>query len=744
MLYRFKLTYSGEDTTVIEPMGWSEFKSEIKRDFKSHGVIFKYTSGTIKLGFADGRDVLETAFQNDGFDAVVTLTVDQRDADTDDFVNTFTGNAVMKNRELSELYFTVDFESSTFQQKVINRLNTTLRVNSALDLDGGALTPITPLTTDWGSIRFSHVYFGSASFKNEIANNVTTGNPEDEIIRYFVLEYDDTLIDTLDKKIILTSALSSGVPTYVVESAINGDLVFTSKFARNFSITVDSSVGSEDTTVQYQYLLRHSDEDDVTITTYTLYDSGITTQTEGTTKAYGNETDNVTQAITGVNTGDKFRVYCKLTGAPTLGIATVDFIAGTYSRGTIAGNNWDIKFSILKDQETFSTSYYMIYEFIDHLLSIVTGSDSKLKSDFLNRTDIGASIDGCGGLNMVTNGNMLRGLTDTPEITLNEALNSLLAIYGLGWGFEKESGNYFIRVEPMEYFYTDNEILDLGSPLSIKELDSYKETSFEPLLINNAKIGYKKFSNDEQIIGDRDDFLTVSEYSLPISTIDGQYSRISAMTTSGRLIQATFESRVDTTTAWKLDKNVFLIAASRSGGTFIPENDENFESVDGLDDKTTAYNIRLAPVYNFINHALIINSALKGKGLSELILNVSADVNKDFKATFNQYEVCLLGDSQRLQRSAVGNITIGNNYQGLRLFNPIQHTFTVAMTAAQLTLIINAMENNSDDSSKNFGYLSYKNDSSVAQKGFPLTIVWNPNDEIAEVTTLEKSDNYGI
>ena len=83
MLFRFKLTYSGADTTVIEPQGWDAFQSELKRDFKSHGVVFKYTSGTLKLGFADGRTLLEDAFRNDGYDAVVTLTVDQRNTNTD-------------------------------------------------------------------------------------------------------------------------------------------------------------------------------------------------------------------------------------------------------------------------------------------------------------------------------------------------------------------------------------------------------------------------------------------------------------------------------------------------------------------------------------------------------------------------------------------------------------------------------------------------------------------------------------
>lgn len=741
-MYRFKLTYNGVETEVCEPKGWDAFKSEIKRDFKSHGVVFQFTSGTIKLGFVDGKSILENAFQLEGYDAAVTFTVDSRPDENTAYTNVFTGTAVMQNRELNENYFEVDFENSTFQQKVINRLKTTLRVNSDTDLDGNALTPITPLTTDWGSIRFDHIYFGRASANTNLLLNQTDGVPAGSIVRYLQMKFINTLVDTLETKTIEESGWSTGIPTYLVSSTISGDLTFTTKFARLFSCTVDSTEAAEDTFVQYQYYLRHSDIDDVEITTYTLYDSGITTVTEGTNYQWGAESDDITQLISGVNIGDNFRVYAKMTGGALVGVPTVDFAGNTILEPTIASDQWSVKFSILKTQEIFSVSYYMIFEFLDHLINIVSGSSGKLKSSFLDRTDNGASVDGCGGLNMITNGAFLRGLTDEPEITLDKALSSILAVYGLGWGFENDgAGSYDIRVELLEYFYGDNEILDLGTPI---EGASYKESAFDDLLISNVKVGYKKFSKDEAVSGDRDDFLTQSEYSLPTSTIDGNYNAISDFITSGRLIQATFESRLDTSQTWKFDKDIFMVAASRSGATFIPENDENFESVGGVDDQSTIYNLRHAPVEMFLNHALIVNSAMMGKTLNKSYINVSSDVNQDFNITFNQYESCLLGDSQRLQRSSTGNITIGNNFEGNRIFDPIKHELKIALSKTQLDLIISAMENNATDSTKNYGFLTYRDNEGLTQTGYPLTIKWNPNDEIADIETLEKADNYGV
>jgi hypothetical protein len=176
----------------------------------------------------------------------------------------------------------------------------------------------------------------------------------------------------------------------------------------------------------------------------------------------------------------------------------------------------------------------------------------------------------------------------------------------------------------------------------------------------------------------------------------------------------------------------------------IPENDENFESVGGVDDPNTSYNIRLAPIYNLLNHALIINSVLMGKPLNKEIINTNTKVNQDFNATFDQYENCLLGDSQRLQRRASSNIPIGDNFAGQRLFDPIQHEVTIAMTTDQLDTIVNSMENNASDSAKNYGYLTYRDNESNVQTGYPLNIVWNPVKQVADITTLERADNYGL
>jgi hypothetical protein len=751
MTYRFTLTYNSVDTEVEEPNGWDSFKSEIKRDFKSHGVVFKYTSGTLKLGFADGRDVLESAFQLEGFDASVQLAIDQRATEFDSWTNVFTGCAIMKNRELTELYFSVDFESSTFQQQTVNRLKTKLRLDTTEDLDGATLSgSLTSYTNTWHTMRVNKLS------KRNYRSQETSGQLETQsdtmvggggnLTQTAIWNFQEELIKEWETHNTVTEDFrdnaignNSGDENYT--SLINGELSFSGNIKVRYSGTTSSNaVGTHSTTVTW--IVRHENSsgteiEEITVSTYQavevstssmLYDSGIVDTTFSSVSLTND-----------VSVNDRVFLYTKVLSifpggaTSTQSNASIDLYHVTQT-------TWQV----LKATENREVKAFKIFDVIEWMLYIITGVNSRLRSDFLATTENGASEDGCGSLVLLTNGAQLRGIDNAMEVSLFDILESLSSIYGIGYGFENlGSSTYALRVELMEYFYGDGEILDLGSPVSVDEIDSYKESSFDDLAFNKVQIGFSKFSTDEDESNNIEDFLTKSEYSLPIKTVEGSYSKISPLISSGRLIQATFES-FDLTKRWKYDDSVFIVSAVRALGSFVPEKDQGFDIVNGLDDRSTAYNLRFAPVFMMLNHALIVNSVLMGKSFSEVIKNVSAEVSKTFEVDYIDYYDCRLGAIQNILRTSIGDISIENNYAGLRIFDPIQHEITVAMTATQLNLIIDAMENNSSDSTKDLGYLTYKDSDGNTQTGYPMNIMWNPNDGIANVTTLERADNYEV
>lgn len=758
MIYRFTLTYNGVDTEVCEPRDFANFQSEIKRDFNSHGVVFKYTSETLKLGFADGRDVLEGAFQLEGFDAEVQLAIDRREDEYKPWSNVFTGNARMESRELDDMYFNCDFETSIFQQRVINRLDTKVKLGTTIDLDGNTLTgSLSSNVSSWKTIRLNSIY--EANFSDDPDVNISAtfpyANPatvQQSETDSFYFGYGAPTVKSLDVININGGSLNvqdgylgseggaSGInvtPLWTTSKSglctFSGNLIF--KVSNEFTKTVATDLDVSYTVQIYAAeghggVYRNLFTLDSDTVNYPFSDgTGTWTEDFGIKSISFNETFNVVAGDSiyfVINPRISHTVFGAAAQEPTVTLYATD-----------SGDVNSININLLQDSLDVGVKSWFVHDVFERLCYILTGDSGGFYSDFFGNTENGYLTDGCGALNILTNGAQLRGIDNELNTSLSDLLDWASARYGTGWGFEKQyDGSYRIRVEPMEHFYQDNEIMDLGNPVSIKELDSYKETGFDDLLNNKVEIGYSKFSTEIGINNDYEDFLTKAEYSLPISSLKGSYRKISPYIASNDLIQATFDRRDNFTKSWKYDEDIFIIAAQRNEYGVVPENAENFESTTGLDDVDTAYNIRHAPVYMFLDHALIVNSTLMGKTLDKLIQNVSIKINDNFSAKFAASEDCLLGDIQRLLRSSSGNIEIGDNFAGLRLFDPIQHEFTVAMSNDQFNTLVDAMEGDSP------GYLTYRDDDGNVQTGYLLTATWSPVEGVAQIKTVERADNY--
>ncbi|MFY0654979.1 MAG: hypothetical protein JXQ96_23310 [Cyclobacteriaceae bacterium] len=739
MEYRFTLTYSGTDTEVIEPKGWSEFKSEIKRDFKSHGVLFKFTSGTLKLGFAgEGRTILEMAFQNDGIDAIVSLEVERRDDEFDSYTSIFIGKAIMSNRELDSNYFQVDFEQSTFQQTVINRADTPVKFDSSLDLNGNSVVgSITEQSGGWNYIRLSDRYITNYKFGGDSSSfstfSGTSGADPTEADLYSELNFDGVVFDQLKEFNSVTEQTTEVLP--VIENfvcGISGTLTFTGSIKYRLQATATLDLALSNVRITHSLRVRHLSQ------TGTLKsDTALITATQSASSplSYDStlDTDTFSTTLTVVGS-DKLILYWQIKGEPT-SINAGDEVTLELDSLDLYDSS-QITYSILRNAGSQVVKSYLIYDALEWAMYLITGERDKVYSYFLGTTSNGYSVDGCGSQNVITNGYKLRGLTDTHiSVSLNEILKSLQAIYGIGWGFEKQyDGSYKLRVELIEHFYSDKLIYDFSNGY---KLESYKESTFNDLVFNKVEIGYKKFADDEDFDKTREDFLTSTIYSTPTSTEKGTYSKLSSFIASGRLIQSTFE-QTDDTKSWKHDSSIFFVAVVDSFGILIPENNENFSTVNGVDDADTEYNIRHAPVYMFLNNALVVNSSLMRKPFSSNFINVDTKINQSFEAQFDSGENCLLGDTQRLLRSSVGDIELSNNYVGLRLFNPINHEFEIGLTQSQLDNIVEEME--SDEA----GYLRYLDNDSNIKEGYVINIKWNQNKNIAEIETIEKADDYAV
>ena len=159
MEFRFDVDYSATNlqmdpsTNPTEPNGFNDFESKIERDFRSHGVIFRYISGDLKLGFKDGssdyRQLFVDAFAADGLSASITLEIYKRRESHQSWTLVFTGVAQMETLELDRDYAFIEFENNDFISKVTANFATELDLTKNKDLDGSSLTALQTYAVDY-------------------------------------------------------------------------------------------------------------------------------------------------------------------------------------------------------------------------------------------------------------------------------------------------------------------------------------------------------------------------------------------------------------------------------------------------------------------------------------------------------------------------------------------------------------------------------------------------------------------
>lgn len=141
---------------------------------------------------------------------------------------------------------------------------------------------------------------------------------------------------------------------------------------------------------------------------------------------------------------------------------------------------------------------------------------------------------GCGQLLYLTNGFNIRGVNKNLKASPKDLIDMLSKLYCLGWGVEyDEFKKELIRIEPVEYFYQDVEIIELSNISDYtKEIDSTK-------YYNQIEIGFSKYSKNRET--DKgftlDDFHTKHNYSTPIKTNKNKLSIISDLVLSAYEIE---------------------------------------------------------------------------------------------------------------------------------------------------------------------------------------------------------------
>lgn len=291
------------------------------------------------------------------------------------------------------------------------------------------------------------------------------------------------------------------------------------------------------------------------------------------------------------------------------GIGLYGFIDIETEKGVIAGH---LGFAVNFDPETYvnisgtkacpptDANVYMINECLSHVAEAITNGCLKVKSDYYGRTDsepYASTEDGCGGLRILTSGLQIRR-AENPVFfaSLKDLFEGNRGIDNIGMGIEVNPNlpnAEWLRIEPVEYFYQDTEIL------SLPFVPEAKSAIQEQLHYSLIKIGYKKWEVEN--VNGLDEFNSNKEFRTGLSSVNNTLDLTSNFIAGGYPWEITREqSFADTGAAdTKYDNDTFIACVERDAYGFHIEQG-NIEDAANIFSPTTAYNWRIRPFYNLM------------------------------------------------------------------------------------------------------------------------------------------------
>lgn len=322
-----------------------------------------------------------------------------------------------------------------------------------------------------------------------------------------------------------------------------------------------------------------------------------------------------------------------LTGTTTIpdGIgfyAVIEVFTTSDSGGTDIDVNFEKETSIsiqaVKVCPPTDANVYAINETLSRITEAITDNCLKVKSDYYGRTDsqpYTSAEDGCGSLRVTTSGLKIRR-APTPAFfaSLKDMFDGLRGIDNIGMGIES---NPFIpvfdwlRIEPVEYFYQDTEILAL--PYVPEAIISIQEQ----LHYSNIDSGYVKWEVER--INGLDEPNSNRKYRTGLSSVNNPIDITSKLVAGSYAIETTRQqSFADTGAAdTTYDNETFIICVERQAYGFIVEQG-NIDNPANVFSPQTLYNWRIRPFSNLMRWF---------KSIANSYANISDSANKLFFAS---------------------------------------------------------------------------------------------------------------
>jgi hypothetical protein len=326
--------------------------------------------------------------------------------------------------------------------------------------------------------------------------------------------------------------------------------------------------------------------DGVVVAEFTIFD-GLPTPPPGPlTVPFDNTLSGTTTIADGIGFYAFLEVGMAVSGVSTL---TINFVTETV-----------FTLQAVRVCPPTDANVYSINESLSRIVEAITDNCLKVKSDYYGRTDsqpYSSAEDGCGSLRVVTSGLKIRR-AENPAFfaSLKDKFEGLRGIDNIGMGIEANPfipGYDWLRIEPVEYFYQDVEILALPfvpeAEISIQE----------QLHFSTIKSGYQKWEVER--VNGLDEPNSNREYRTGLSSVNNTIDVTSKLIAGSYAIETTRQQNFADTGAadTTYDNETFIICVERQAYSFIVEQG-NIDDAANVFSPQTLYNWRIRPFSNLM------------------------------------------------------------------------------------------------------------------------------------------------
>jgi hypothetical protein len=596
MRYRVTLSHDIAGSEEIDdPKGWDAIEVITKRDPTYIGMFFDFT---VKLDFycsGGGKEFVDEVYDTYGIDAVITILIEVDCNESGIYEEFYTGALDLETYERKYTqpeYTTVAINQQGPIDIIKSRLETNVDLTKLVTIDGTSLTDFTygpydlhlhskeiitssQFSSDAGAYAEGSIYsltaFGYTYLTIPFIYPISF--IEQEYVQSYTNFFSDNI--TIDNPDSLFTAIADGV--YGIDYKLKGS--FTETYAtdeeREYGLAIEYRVGVSRTI---------------------LFDWGRVAVSGGTqTFAY----DLSGSFNVNILNGDTISFYFVVTQYfPSI---TQDYVLFTQSLDP----EGYIRFSQNSTTADSTCKAFAIHEAFARVCQSITDSTDPFRSNFFGRVNSEPNpydSNGCGSFAAITNGFQIRQFPlnlRPPFISLKQLFNSCNAIYNLGMGIEESGGNFYIRVEPKEYFFSQTVLLQ------IPNIKGLKKTIAREYYFNNFTCGYNNWQQDgTQGINGLDEVNTKRSYVLGLKKISNSLTQLCDLVAAPYVLERTRRKPYDTfaSTNYQYDDKNFIICLNRDvNGLGEPENlitaekDENYPHTQKILSPATIYNLRISP-----------------------------------------------------------------------------------------------------------------------------------------------------